>query len=205
MGIKIIHGDSETVEPCVVDMIFTDPPFEMRGADVSRIIERHSANHLVLITVMHQLLDFNVAHAGAWKFHFDFVLDMPSPRVPRNFRQPHYTHAIGAYFTRTGVKSAFSRKNRVRSDVPDANNFWPTIFRSRRSHAGASYAKDDSVITDILGSFEGINKVLDPFAGGGSTGIAADALDISAILIEKDEQQFTEMKKRMRFVGAYQK
>lgn len=201
MAIKMILGDSQEMSGSY-DMIFTDPPFEMHGAKFQQIIANYEAKHLVFLTTMRQLLEFNAVQT-AWQFRFDFVFDVAVTSLSRSFSMPNYTHRTGVYFTKNGEKTAFSRRGRMRSDSPEANHFWPTIFRAPRLAAGgASFAKNDVAVTDLMGSFVGIKSIIDPFAGGGSTGIAAHELGINAVLVEKDDQQFAAMRKRLRFIGA---
>ena len=63
------------------------------------------------------------------------------------------------------------------------------------------FGKSAEAITDMLGSFD-VGHVLDPFAGGGSTGLAAFELGMSATLIERDAAQFEAMKQTLKFIGA---
>ncbi|PQQ33669.1 hypothetical protein C6H68_25445 [Photorhabdus luminescens] len=82
---------------------------------------------------------------------------------------------------RTGEKSLFNRKLRQRSDVFEANGYWPTIFHAPRERMQEhGMAKNIDTITDLLGSF-GISSVADLFAGSGTTAMAAFELDLVGI------------------------
>lgn len=198
--ITIIHGDAaDHGRAC--DMIMTDPPYDMSGAELARIIDRYDAPHMVLITTMRQLLEF--MQRTDWQLAFDFVLDGVMPKKAKSYRQPNYVHQTGVYLTKPGVKSAFDRRRRQRSDVYEANGYWPTIFRAPRDRVHESgYAKNAEAFTDILGSFD-VGSVCDPFAGSGTTGIAAFELGIKCTMIERDADTFAELKYACKFLSAY--
>lgn len=196
--IKIINDDAAN-HRVKADIIMTDPPFDMPAKTLKSIIDNYESDHLILITTMHQLIDF--MKITDWKLSFDFVIDGVVPKKSLNIRQPNYVHATGAYLTK-GKKSLFNRKHRQRSDVYENNGFWPTIFHAPRNTKNAhGHAKNMDAFTDILGSFE-VNSVVDMFAGGGTTGIAAYMSDIDCTLIEKDENNCKKMREILRFVGA---
>lgn len=198
--ITLIHGDAaDHGREC--DLILTDPPYDMSGARLAKIIDRYRCDHLVLITTMAQLLDF-MPRTG-WRLQFDFVIDGVMPKKSRNYRQPNYMHQTGVYLTRNGAKSRFDRRHRQRSDVFEGNGYWPTIFHAPRdTTADHGHAKNAEAITDLLGSFEA-SSVCDPFAGSGTTGTAAFELHIPCAMIEKDPETFGQLKKTCRFISAY--
>ncbi|WP_009875318.1 restriction endonuclease subunit M [Actinobacillus pleuropneumoniae] len=76
--IKIIYGDAESIHLDKVDMIFTDPPFEMTGKQIAAILDNFSYDHLVLICSMHQAIEF-AKHTGL-EFGFDLVISHVSPK-----------------------------------------------------------------------------------------------------------------------------
>lgn len=196
---KLICGDAAQ-HPQAADLILTDPPYEMPGAALARILNAYTADNLVLITTMRQLMEF--MRAGQWELAFDFVLDGVAPKRSRNLQQPNYIHQTGVYLTRNGAKSRFDRKRRQRSDVFEANGYWPTIFYAPRTAMQESgYAKNQAAIGDLLGSFD-VQSVCDPFVGSGTTMMAAYEQEISCTGIEKDPVQFAKTLKSMRFIGA---
>ncbi|MBK7543182.1 MAG: hypothetical protein IPI57_15810 [Candidatus Competibacteraceae bacterium] len=93
------------------------------------------------------------------------------------------------YFKKPEAKSAFDRYSRQRSDTFSAEpGYWPTIFHAPRQNVKAhGLAKNQAVITDILGSFT-VRSVIDPFAGSGTTGMAAYDLGLDCLMIEKDKR-----------------
>lgn len=197
--IQLICGNALD-NPLDSDLIMTDPPFDMAGQDLAQIIDQCSARHLVLITTMRQLLGF--LQYSKWELSFDFVLDAVAPKKSRAIHQPNYTHHTGVYLHRAGEKSLFNRKKRQRSDVFEANGYWPTIFHAPRERAQEhGMAKNVNAITDLLGSFE-IDTVADPFAGSGTIGLAAFELDINCKMIELDRKNCDHIKNTFKFFNV---
>lgn len=197
--IKLIHGDSSILMGSS-DLIFTDPPFEMPGRDLGAILSRYDAPHVVLITTMRQLLE--MMPGSRWEFAFDFVLDGVVPKQSKSLRQPNYIHQTGVYLKRPGIASVFNRKRRLRSDqFTAAPGYWPTILHApREAMQTHGMAKNLSAITDLLGSFA-VQSVIDPFAGRGTVGLAAAALDMACMLIERDATHIATAATLLRFVG----
>jgi 16S rRNA G966 N2-methylase RsmD len=201
--ITLIEGDAGEVAPQAVDMICTDPPFDMPGSELAKIISKHSARHLLLITTMRQLLEFSAAAPG-WRLSFDFVLDGAAPKNSKSTKQPHYTHQTGVYMTAGRAASAFNRRARVRADVAEANGYWPTIIRAPRNRmAQFGQAKNLQAVTDLLASFEGITSVLDPFGGSGTTALACAELFIACTVIEKNAERALELRNTLAFVNGF--
>lgn len=197
--IQLIHADSRTLD-LAADLIMTDPPYDMRGAELAAILGRIRSDHLVLVTSMRQLMEFTSA-APEWRMSFDFVLDAVVPKKSMNARQPHYTHQTGVYMTRNGAKSLFDRKSRQRSDTFDGKGFWPSVLRAPRDRQDEhGMAKNLTAWTDILGSFEAAS-VVDPFAGSGTTAFASIELGIDCTAVEIDEETFVAAKKKLKFLG----
>ena len=198
MALEIRCADART-QSGSADLILTDPPFDMDGAELARVIDRYDVNHLVLITSMRQLLELMAA--SDWQLAFDFVLDAVQPKESKSVRQPHYTHQTGVYLRKPGAASLFNRKRRQRSDVFEANGYWPTVIRAPRERSGQhGQAKNTAAITDILGAFD-IACVIDPFAGSFTTLFAAAELEIDAIGIERDPALCAKARRALRFLG----
>ena len=196
--ITVIHGNAADHGQSA-DLILTDPPFDMPGKQLARVLNQYQCDHLVLITSMKQLIE--LLQHSEWQLAFDFVLDAVTPKKSKNIRSPNYTHATGAYLTRNKAKSIFNRKLQQRSDTFDNSGYWPTIIRAPRERLGDhGMAKSVTAITDILGSFEAVN-VVDMFAGSGTTGWAAFELDMPCTLIELNEQHARQLQKEFGFLG----
>lgn len=196
--IRLICGDAAQ-HSGAADMILTDPPYDMPGGELAAILGRYDAPHLVMLTTMRQLLEF-VASAPPWRLAFDFVLDGVAPKKSKSFSVPNYLHQTGVYMTRPGVKSVFDRRRRPRADVFDDTGYWPTILRAPR-HAMAEHgmAKSETAITDILGAFA-VRSVIDPFAGRGTTALAAVEIGgIDALLIERDQVHAATIRRALAF------
>lgn len=200
--ITLINRDNNDVVFPVADIIFTDPPFELPGADLAKSLGRIESNHLVLITTMSQLLGF-IQAAPEWKLNFDFVIDGVAPKNSKSRQRPNYLHQTGVYMTKARAKTCFSRFARPRSDVAEANGYWPTIFRAPRINRNSfGIGKNPDAMTDLLGSFE-VKSVIDPYAGSGSTGIAAIELGMECLLVERDPETYKIMRKNLRFLASY--
>lgn len=197
--ITLICGDSAMLSG-EADLMLTDPPFEMPGKRLAEIVARYRVQHLVLITTMRQLLEF-MPHTP-FELAFDFVIDGVAPKQSKSLQQPNYTHQTGVYLKRTGVKSAFNRKLRQRSDqFSAALGYWPTIIHAPREDMQThGMAKNLAAITDIIGAFS-VQSVVDPFAGRGTVGLAAAELDIDCTLIERDSEHVESARKLLHFVG----
>ncbi|MDV7391887.1 hypothetical protein RZS08_11055, partial [Arthrospira platensis SPKY1] len=138
-----------------------------------------------------------------WRLGFDFVIDGVMPKKSKSLQQPNYTHQTGVYLTAPGVRSAFNRRRRQRSDVFEETGYWPTIFHAPRDRvAEHGHAKNIDAITDLLGSFD-VTDVCDPFAGSGSTALAAFDLGIQFTVIERDAKTFADMRRTLRFIGLH--
>lgn len=198
MRLKLVEGDAGEFS-CKADLIFTDPPYDMDGKELARILDRYDSGHLVLLTTMRQLVDFLAA--TDWHLAFDFVLDGVAPKKSKANHQPNYLHQTGVYLTKPGEKSRFSRKLRQRSDVFVDNGYWPTIVRAPRDNSRHGMGKNIDAITDILGSFTA-GSVADPFAGGGSVGLAAFELGLECTLVERDAGHVKSIQKIFKFLGS---
>lgn len=193
--ITLIHDDARN-QHIAADMIVTDPPFEMNGQELHDIISRYSAEHLLLICSLRQLVEF--CQKTDYKMGFDFVLDLVAPKQSKSQKQPNYIHAHAVYFYKR--KSAFNRKHGVRSDV-FTQGYCPTIIRANSERRGEhGQAKNETAIKDLISFFE-ISSVVDMFAGSGTTGMACMELDIDCTLIEQDISNFQNLSKKFQFLG----
>lgn len=199
MRLCVINDDANNIA-VKCDMIVTDPPFDLSGVELAKIIEHQECDHLLLITTMKQLLEFN--SSTSFKLAFDFVLDSVVPKKSKSIHQPNYTHVTCVYMTRNGAKSIFNRKKRERSDAFDSTGYWSTIMRSPRDRMNdLGYAKNITALTDIIGSFE-VNLIADIFAGSGSTAYAAFELDIDCIVNEIDSLLCKKIESSFKMLGV---
>ena len=200
MAVKIINDSAANVI-AKADIIVTDPPFDMRGKQLVSEIAGINADHLLLLTSMRQLLEFT-KESSEWKFSFDIVLNQVTPKKSKSIRQPNYTHVNGVYMTRNKAKSAFDRKRFQRSDCFDGKGYWPTIINAPRSASSEhSHSKNVQALTDIVGAFD-VGTIIDPFAGGGTTALAAFEHDIDCTLVERDENHYNNLVANLRFMGV---
>jgi DNA modification methylase len=194
MYIKIINEDAINCNE-QADLIFADPPYEMDGKHLSRIIDNIKSNHLILLTTFKQALEFNIN--SEFKLNFDFVINSVIPKKTTSIRQPNYTHITCLYMTRGQTKSIFNRKLKQRSDGAHAVGYWSTIIRGARDLKN-QYGKNEQTITDIVGSFEDVNTIIDPFAGSGVVGNVGIELGINVILIEINSEKSQTLKEKYK-------
>ncbi|MDG2540978.1 DNA methyltransferase [Pasteurella multocida] len=196
--IKLIHGDSLKTDIPAVDMIFTDPPFEMSGKDLAGLFDKFDYKHLVLICSMHQALEF-VKHADL-EFGFDLVVSHISPKKSRSYAMPNMLHSNILYFRKRGVKSVFDRRRVQRYDTysDEKTAYFPSIFHAPKTDLVYKYQKNQNMINDLVGSFD-VESVLDPFAGSGTTLLACLEHKIKhAIMIEIEKDAFQIMKNQCK-------
>lgn len=198
--IKIIYGDAWNINLDKVDMIFTDPPFEMTGKQIAAILDNFSYDHLVLICSMHQAIEF--AKHTDLEFGFDLVISHISPKKSKSYSVPNMVHSNILYFRKKNVKSAFDRRKITRNDVysDEQNYYYPSIFHAPKTNLAYKYQKNQQMINDVLGSFN-VDSVLDIFAGSGTTALAAYENGIkNAVMIEKNKEAFDIMKAHCKLV-----
>ncbi|HDR1345881.1 TPA: RsmD family RNA methyltransferase [Pasteurella multocida] len=192
--IKLIHSDSLKTDVPAVDMMFTDPPFEMSGKDLLKVLNNFDYKHLVLICSMHQALD--LYKLSDLDFAFQLVISHMTPTKNRSYQQPHIVHSNAMYFRKSGVKSVFDRRRVQRYDTysDEKTAYFPSIFHAPKTDLVYKYQKNQNMINDLIGSFD-VESVLDPFAGSGTTLLACLEHKIKhAFMIEKDKEAFQIMK-----------
>lgn len=200
MAIKIICDDAHN-QRHKADLIFTDPPYDMPGAELHQIINNYEANHLLLITTMKQFVDF--IRISDWEVAFDLVLDAVMPKKSKSVQMPHFVHQSVIYLKKPKTKSIFNRKLSTRSDTTDGLGYWPTILRAPRERLDELFfAKNEQAMTDILAAFD-CESIIDMFAGTGTNGLAAFACDKSAILIERDPELAQLIRDKFSFLGIH--
>lgn len=182
------------------DLIVTDPPFDMGGAELTDILDNATeCDHLVLITTIKQLI--GLLNHSDWVVSFDFVIDQVVPKKSKSKHQPNYTHSTGVYLTRRNARSIFNRKLRQRSDTFDNNGYWPTVLRAPRERLrDHGMAKNEQAITDIIGSFDA-KHIYDPFAGSGTVGFACVSLEKHCTLTELDPVHAERLIKHFGFLS----
>lgn len=175
------------------DMIFTDPPFEMSGADLLDVLNCFDYKHLLLICSAHQMLD--LYKLSDLDFAWQMVLDFKTPTKNRSYQQPHIHHANIAYFRQKGFRSAFDRRRVVRQDhySDDSNHYYPSVFHAPKVDMRYKYQKNQSMVNDLIGAFD-VQTVCDPFAGSGTTGFGCMEYKIDCTLIEQDVEAFKIMR-----------
>lgn len=200
---RLINEDARLCDIGHVDLIFTDPPFEMPGSELHEILSGFEFDHLVLICSMHQAVSFS--KLTNLDFCFDLVISHVSPKKSKSYNQPNMLHSNVLYFRKKGIKPAFDRRKVQRHDHysdDETSRYYPSIFHAPKHNLEYKYQKNQNTINDILGCFD-VNSVLDPFAGAGTTGIACIEHGIDDFtLIEKNADAFQILKKQFKLLGV---
>jgi DNA modification methylase len=208
---QLIHGNCIDVmrsfpDRCI-DIVITDPPYLVRYAPRDgRTVENDHRNGWLepAFAEIHRVLKpdalcftfYGWPHAdvflGAWK-RLGF-----SP-VSHIICLKEYASRSG--FTRSYHETAYllakGRPPRPRQPPPDVLRW---NYTGNRLHPTQ---KPVSVIKTLVQAFTRVNDaVLDPFAGSGTTGIAACACGRRFMLIEKDEQLCVDAQERLRAFNA---
>lgn len=197
--ITLINGNAQEYGGAF-DMVFTDPPFEMSGCELHSVLSRFDFEHLVLIASMRQILEFY--SLSGLKFGWQMVFDFVTPTKNRSYTQPHLRHANICYFRKQGAGSAFDRRRVSRRDqYSDGKaSYYPSIFHAPKRELDYKYQKNQGMIDDLLGAFN-VQSVCDPFAGTGSTGVAALTHGMCATLIESDSGVFEVLRQKFELLG----
>lgn len=194
--ITIINGNARDYS-YNADMIFTDPPFDMKGKELHEIISKYNADHLLLITIGKQYTEF--CKLTDYEFALDFIFDTVVPSKSHSKQQPHACHNLIMYMRKKGVKSAFDRTFIQRKDVA-TKGFYPTIFRASKNRLQEyGYAKNLQAVTDLLGSFH-VKSVIDMFAGTGTVAHACKELLMDCVSIEQKTELTDQLYREMSFM-----
>ncbi|NNC24242.1 hypothetical protein HKX42_00070 [Salinisphaera sp. USBA-960] len=199
--INLIHGDAFEHVPNLErhDLLLTDPPFDLDGQHLQRLIANAPVDHVVLLGTLRQIVA--ACATPGYTLAFDLVLDAATPKDSKSYRQPHYTHTNVVYLRQTHVASIFDRRRGQREDAFSAS-YWPSIVRAPRDRvADGGYAKNEQAITDIMAAFAA-GRIIDPFAGTCTTGIAACNNGCSATLIDHDRESLLNARDNLMFIGG---
>ncbi len=197
MRINITHDNAKNIT-LQCDMIVTDPPFDMTGAEFLECIANIDSEHLLLTTTLRQYTE--IASKSDWVLSFDTVLDHAVPKKSMSVHHPNYVHSHCVYLKKPGAKSLFDRKRRARTDTYDGNGYFPTIIKSPRNQLSQfGHAKNVEALINMVGCFN-VQSICDPFAGAGTTGFAAFELNIDCDLVELDESRYQQLKQLFSFL-----
>ena len=170
-------GVSELMNNEKADMVFTDPPYELKEKDLKESL-LCNINDIVTLCTFKQALILS----KHFNFHFDFVFIANLPKSFMNQKQPYYLHQTGCYFTLDG-NTSFNCANAkgVRSD----KKYWSTVIDAPRDITKHGHGKS---VKGIIECLSGWNKkgVYDPFLGSGSTLIACEKTNRKCFGMEID-------------------
>lgn len=208
-GVTLYHGDSRDMLPTLgqVDHVITDPPFSARthrGHDVSskgkgfgydgaeRVVLGYDAWGLA--EVAHFVPALCAASRGWVVVMTDHILARPIECAME--QAGRYTFAPLPWYVP-------GSRVRLSGDGPSSWTVWIVVSRTKAqakwgtlpggyTHGGAAFhmgGKPDALMSAIVADYsrEG-ETILDPFAGSGTTLVAAKRLGRRAIGVERDEK-----------------
>jgi len=170
------------------DMVFTDPPYELKENQLVSVFENIDCNSICLLCTFKQAI-FLCNH---YHFHFDFVFIANLPKSFMNKKQPYYLHQTGCYFTKDG-KTSFHCSNAI--GVRSENAYWSTVINAPRDITKHGHGKSIEGIIHCLSGWSA-KVVLDPFIGSGSTLIACEKTNRQCYGMEIDPHYCSVILKR---------
>ena len=213
---RLINGDCleemKNIPDGSIDMVLTDPPYNIAqknnfksmgraGIDfgewdkgfnqkawlreLSRITNKNAT--IVIFNTFQNLTDTQRALEEDGFIYKDFLVMRKSNPMPRN-RDRRYINSCeyALLMIKSGAKWVFNRK----SDKYDSNVIETSVVAGKEKTKHTTQ-KPINVISELINRHTNENqKVLDPFMGSGTTGVACKNLSRDFIGIEKDETYF---------------
>lgn len=176
---NIICGDSfspeiqEILKGMSFDLIFTDPPFEIDGAAIAKLIKPLS-NQFVVAGQGKNYIKL----CSELNFCFEHVGIRNQPRGNANWNKPHVLHWNTAFLS-NGGKHCFDRELAQSGYFPSAKPYKVPPL---------DYAKPLEWAVDMLSVCNALT-MCDPFFGTGTALIAADKLGKIFTGVEIEEQK----------------
>lgn len=165
-------GDARTTNlDWKVDLVFTDPPFEMGASDVRSAIEPFADQFVVS---GHGINYHKLCVLKGLRYHFEIVTQRSKPQSVPNRNGPQILHWNTAFLSK-GSENCFDREL--------ANNYFPSVLGPYKSQLSGDYAKPLQWAIDILKVFHA-QTIVDPFLGTGTTLIACEKLGKTCFGIE---------------------
>lgn len=196
--VTLYHGDCRDVLPTLdrVDLVLTDPPYGINWRSNYRLQrhERIAGDGCLPVATIAQSIE--KADRAAYVFcRWDNLPDMPAPRsvlawVKNNWSMGDLEHEHG----RQWEAICFYPKvaHRFVTRIPDV------IHAPRTGNELHPSQKPVELLQTIIRANVG-ETILDPFAGSGTTGVAAQLEGRRAILIECEEKWCEVAANRLRY------
>jgi len=183
-------ADSAALEwPDGIDIIVTDPPYDLDVDIVRAIFDRVGALTAIVLTGGEQ--GFILANSQ-WRYSLDFVWRTRRPRSFPTPWQPNWYHHNVVILARGGG---------VRWQRPE--NAWPSVFETESEFADGDFghAKAPDVFWWMLRGFVGrVRRVADPFLGAGGSLLACERLGLGCVGAEIEPRTLAVALER--FAGA---
>ncbi|UFP97270.1 DNA methyltransferase [Gloeobacter morelensis] len=165
-----------------VDLVLTDPPFEMPAREQIAACKR-AANAWIVAGCGPQYAKL-VCLSGV-RFWWEVVCLRNAPHSLEGWAGPHSLHWGNAFLT-TGGEHLFDRSlatGRFRS-----GNYFPSVIGPYKSAGGGEHAKPLGWALDLLACCHA-RTVADPFAGSGTVLIACEKLGKTCYATEIDPER----------------
>ena len=207
--VTLYHGDSLEIVPSLLnpfDLVVLDPPF-----DEWNVTPKYNGDSVVCFTNF-KYRDCVEMHYGTPRFELVWFFKdgrWTSHKLPRTTHETilYYGKSGGAYVgeaqdqkPQKKGKGCIGRDKSLgdRIYIPRKNKCLNSVLCYPRnvSNALGCWGKPLPLMRDIL-AWSDAKKVLDPYAGSGTTGRACKDLGIQCVMIERDERHCEIIAKRM--------
>lgn len=201
-GVRLFHADCRELLPELelVDHVITDPPYATETHEGAR----GGAGDTTLVTFDATTADELRALYGRLKarrwllatmdWRHVHALELEPPQGWRFVRFGVWVKPNGApQFTGDRPATGWEAVACLHRDVPGKmrwnNGGHHAVFTHSKINGAHPTAKPESLLSELISAFtDAGDLILDPFAGSGTTGVAAKRLGRRCILIEREEK-----------------
>jgi hypothetical protein len=164
-------GDSREVKAPAVDLICTDPPFEIAPAEVIKAVERFS-KVMVILTAGGQAFKL----ANLWDWQRDFVWVHKRPRMMWTKAMPISYHNLILVLTTGGAKCRWKKLGSGHSSLIQLDHEY--------EDSAMGHGKNALIFVKMMEGFQWAKTIADPFGGTGSTMLGCEATGRTCYSVE---------------------
>jgi len=173
-----------------IELILTDPPYDMHGKEVSEILDNFG-NRVAMLSRNKQI--YQVLEQG-WDFKLDLVWKRKTPVSFPYFTNPVMYHNTIAFFTKDGLSLGWKRPEKNFGSVIEIDSKDEFVMGKKY------HAKGMILFVEILKGFDH-NKIADPFLGTGASLLATQEQGKKLFGIEINPEIFAVGLERMADAG----